>query len=240
VASNSGKKPAPRGFAGLDSLVSDVEKDIADAKRAPVSLTSGPGAPPSAQTRLQNEASDGARHESRLLATKPGGDSQAVWWVVIGVVAILAWIGSTREDKTSPPVAVSPTNAPGKTESSPSIWDEVKPPEGTDRVLSFAELRYCVAEDIRLQAMDGVIDRYRDYEVDGFNKFVSDYNSRCGSFKYRTGSLQSVQSNAVNRRGGFEEEGRLRALTLRAPDKATKPPRLGAPTAPSVVATRPQ
>ena len=64
---------------------------------------------------------------------------------------------------------------------------------GTNNVLSSAQLRYCLAEDIRLESAKATVNNYIDSHVDRFNGMVSDYNSRCGQFRYRKGALESAR-----------------------------------------------
>jgi hypothetical protein len=88
---------------------------------------------------------------------------------------------------------------------------EVMPePGGMNRTLSSSEIRYCVSEDIRIGAAKSVVNAYSDWEVDRFNEMVSDYNARCGMFKYSRGTLESVRSSVEKRRAGLEAEGRAR------------------------------
>src|SRR3546814_13694003 len=68
-----------------------------------------------------------------------------------------------------------------------------KPPVGQNLVLSSEQIRYCLAEDIRMDGAKSAINNYSDYDVDRFNAMVADYNSGCGSFRYRSGALTSAR-----------------------------------------------
>jgi hypothetical protein len=74
-------------------------------------------------------------------------------------------------------------------------------------VLSSAQIRYCVSEDIRLSAGKVVVNQYLDTDVARFNALVSDYNSRCGQFQYRRGALESARADVEARRATLEAEG---------------------------------
>lgn len=87
---------------------------------------------------------------------------------------------------------------------------EDKPPVGSNLTLSSEQILYCVAENIRLEGAKAAVDNHSDYEVNRFNVMVSDYNSRCGSFRYRRGSLESAQSDVELRRSQLLSEGRSR------------------------------
>jgi peptidoglycan hydrolase-like protein with peptidoglycan-binding domain len=77
-------------------------------------------------------------------------------------------------------------------------------------VLSVPQIRYCAAEDIRLDAAKGVINNYVEAEVDRFNAMVADYNSRCSRFRYRRGALESARSDVEAIRSLLQAEGRSR------------------------------
>lgn len=87
---------------------------------------------------------------------------------------------------------------------------EVLPPISRGATLDRAQLRYCVAEDIRLEAARGAVPGNRETEVQRFNAMVEDYNGRCASFRYRSGQLQSVRSEVEARRRQLEMEGAAR------------------------------
>ena len=87
---------------------------------------------------------------------------------------------------------------------------EDKPPVDSNLVLSFAQIRYCLAEDIRLSGAKAAVNNYIDADVDRFNAMVADYNSRCGSFRYRRGVLESARTDIEPYRSQLQREGRSR------------------------------
>lgn len=61
---------------------------------------------------------------------------------------------------------------------------ELPPPPGTDRVLSYQELRYCNVEDKRLKL---ITERMLYFPAaDHLSLAVNDYNARCAHYKYST------------------------------------------------------
>ena len=92
----------------------------------------------------------------------------------------------------------------------PSMPIEEKPPVGKILEFSTAQIRYCVAEKIRMEGANSVLDNYSDPDVDRFNAMVADYNSRCVSFRYRSGELESVRRDIESYRSQFQSEGRSR------------------------------
>jgi hypothetical protein len=89
-------------------------------------------------------------------------------------------------------------------------------------VLSVPQIRYCVAEDIRLDAAKGVINNYVEADVDRFNAMVADYNSRCSRFRYRRGALESARSDVEAIRSLLQAEGRSRFV--RRPNLGSQQP----------------
>jgi hypothetical protein len=92
----------------------------------------------------------------------------------------------------------------------PSETYESKPPAGDGNVLSASQIRYCLAEDVRIGAAQKVVDRYDDSQIEKFNNMVNDYNYRCSHFRYRDGTLQLVQSEIAARQSELEAEGAAR------------------------------
>jgi hypothetical protein len=91
---------------------------------------------------------------------------------------------------------------------------------GTDLVLGVAEIRYCLAEEIRMEGAKAIVDAYNTAEVDKFNSIVHDYNSRCGKFRYRAGDLERARGDIKSFRSELLAEGkaRLRPQASKASD----------------------
>jgi peptidoglycan hydrolase-like protein with peptidoglycan-binding domain len=107
--------------------------------------------------------------------------------------------------------------------------EETKPPVGQDLVFSVAQIRYCLAEDIRMEGAKSALNNYSGPDVDRFNAMVSDYNSRCGSFRYRKGALEGARSDIEQYRSKLQAEGRNRFD--RSGSLSTPTPSLPAPDA---------
>ena len=219
------RKDGAKGFAGLSSLVSDVDATISEAGR-------NAEAPPHAASREATrttapQTSSPSSEPSPAYQPPPqpgGGGSTGKWIVGIAVVVGLIWLASLSDKRTP---STSPTYTPAaETQSAPSTtpaWQppspavqqsnrptEEQPPVGNGLSLSMPQLRYCTAENIRLDAAKVVINSYSDTDIDRFNALVADYNSRCGQFKYRRGTLESARSEVEQHRSEIEAEGRAR------------------------------
>lgn len=153
--------------------------------------------------------------------TDPGNKIRLKWLVSIGCVIAVLWFMS-QPDMI---IKLLGPSTPPKSTSISSIAArpiEDKPPVGRNHILSYAQIRYCLSEKIRLDAMESLINNYSDTEVDRFNWCVNDYNSRCGEFRYRQGSLQSVHKKVEAERWSIENEGRQRVAAWRGTSKQSR------------------
>lgn len=97
--------------------------------------------------------------------------------------------GPVRETGSSSTTATPPSvSRPSTASSVPTLKT---PPVSTNNVHSSAELRYCLATDIRIEALRPQSNS--NSEIDAFNRIVDDFNRRCGSFRYRAGALESAR-----------------------------------------------
>jgi|GEM_PF-1121384 len=130
---------------------------------------------------------------------KPGGGGK--WFLVIAGAIFLIWAinqsdrlsntsRSTPSSSYSPPPSIPSSSQPSGRITYPSI-DYQMPEVGRDSVLSVAEIRWCTKEGIRIEAMRNVSDTQRG--IDRFNQIVNDYNSRCGSYRYRSGNKSRAE-----------------------------------------------
>lgn len=195
-----------KGFAGLSSLVSDVDATPPPAaKKEPsgatgASTNTGPSPPQAAQPQPQPSP----RRTYQEPPQPSPGFSGGKWVLGIAVVIGGLWLVSEANKKPSSP---APTPQRLQVQSRP---EETKPPVGQSLVFSTAQIRYCLAEDIRIEGAKSVLNNYSNSEVDRFNAMVDDYNSRCGSFRYRSGALESARRDIEPYRSQLQADGRSR------------------------------
>ncbi|MCL2716517.1 MAG: hypothetical protein FWD68_18615 [Alphaproteobacteria bacterium] len=218
-----GAKGKARGFAGLSSLASNVvaqppplsaepREKSGGGSSAPENARPLPGAagPPQPQARPREV------YQERAEASPSGVRRLAFWCVVIfGGLWLLSQAG--REPSRTPTAGSASRYASegGVRTSDKPAWaqqrsrpSETKPSVGNSLSLSETEIRYCLAEDIRIEGARSVLDRTSSYGVDRFNAKVDDYNSRCGNFRYRRGALESARRDIEPYRSEIEVEGR--------------------------------
>lgn len=184
-------------------MVSDVSDDIGRAAAAaPVEAAPIP-------TEAVSPVVEGAERPSASIPTNPASaGSGGAGWIFGGIFLLFvmaAIIGSSGNKAPAPPSTSSwepppaalPATAPAPVAAAPTVAPSKgveKPPVGTDRLLDSAQIRYCLTEKIRVQAIESVVNADRESEIVNFNALVGDYNSRCGQFRYRQDDLDRVQS----------------------------------------------
>ncbi|WP_291537910.1 hypothetical protein [Comamonas sp. SCN 67-35] len=236
------KKDESKGFAGLSSLVSDVDTSPPPAAKREPTSTSGasssphPHPPPSAQTAPAQPQP--RQQQTYQEPSQPSSGSSGGKWVlgIAAVIGVLWLIGQADKPTTSsaptysPPVqSAAPSYSPPAQPQEPSRPAESQPPVGQNTVLSTAQIRYCMAEDIRMDGAKAAVNNYIDADVERFNAMVADYNSRCGSFRYRSGALESARRDIEPYRGQLQSEGRSRFAR----------PSTGSPSTPAPVQSNP-
>lgn len=205
----------PKGFAGLSSLVSDVDTSLPPPAKKEVASSAEST---SAERRTASESRSEPQfkpQQYRAPSQPPSGSFAAKW--VLGIVAVVGvlWFIEEAYNPSSPaPSSATPARSTAPTSSaapaqtrSPSRPEEVKPPVGRNHTLSTAQIRYCLAEDIRMNTAAIVINNHNRSDVDRFNAMVSDYNSRCGSFRYRRGALERARRDVEPYRSQIRAEG---------------------------------
>ncbi len=197
-----------KGFAGLDSLVSEV--DVAQS----TDLNSKSESPKVNETPSLQQGEE--RGGSETPPPQDASDSSAKKWLwVIAVFIVLAVIGLVSKGPKSPASSYtsssySPAQGYSPTPAPVSRPEESKPPVGQDLIFSMSQIRYCLAEDIRMDGAKAALNNYNGTDVDRFNTMVADYNSRCGHFRYRSGSLESAKSEVAQFADILKKEGEAR------------------------------
>lgn len=143
--------------------------------------------------------------------TDSGNNTRLKWLFAIGCVIAVLWFMSQPGNENKIPRTSTPPNSTS-TSSIAARHREDKPPVGRNHILSYAQIRYCLSEKIRLDAMENLIN---NSEVDRFNSYVNDYNSRCGKARYRQGSLQGVRKKVEADRRRIAREGKQRVEAWR-------------------------
>ena len=205
-----------KGFSGLSSLASDVDETVGDSTRRNVQgekAAASPGRSKDEQQPHQRESGAKPRPApppqsepepevvvSGTSRTPASASAGAKWfWGLVGLGVLIGLFNVAQEDSRRP------STVPSYTQPSPSRSDSLsqtpeaqisglefsKPPVGENNILSVAQIRWCLREDIRIEVLRPT--PTTNSQIDQFNAVVTDYNSRCGSYRYREGTLTRAQ-----------------------------------------------
>ncbi len=200
----------PRGFRGLSSLVSSISPE------------------PTMATASQSTAAAPVVSSSSAPVGK--NSSNTFLWVCAVAVPILfsVYVSTIQPPKpittsvNSPPPAPTPSPIPAKPSAPintnprvppvvpaplPTVT-EIRPAVGSNLTLKQDEVRYCLSEKIRLEAMKAVVDTRSSIHIRNFNDRVSDYNLRCGKYRYRQSDMSLAQSEVERIRSRLEAAAR--------------------------------
>jgi hypothetical protein len=206
------------GFAGLSNLASDVDDLIASATKRAAAARRRAAVGAAASSGSSSKQSDQRGEQTTFIASPSPGSTRRWLWGA-GAVLIVIWLIALASNSSglSPvtPASSRPTSGSGvgtpagehsPVSSSPSQGRmEELPPVGPDRVLDAAQIRYCLSEDIRLDAARDVVSA--DADVDRFNSMINDFNSRCANYRYRRQVFESVQREVQSNRTSLQAEG---------------------------------
>jgi len=180
------------GFAALSSQVSEIEDAIAEAAKPQGEATGGSSA--RSQPAKPTSSFDSPAYNRPV---QTGNGSKVGWWIGGIAVAGVIWAANQPSGNSSAPAGPQP-------------FSETMPSIGTGQSLTTDVLRYCLAEKVRMDAAQSVVNEYDWPQVDRFNAMVADYNSRCGEFRYRSSSMSVAQDDVNAHRFELEQEGRDR------------------------------
>jgi hypothetical protein len=178
---------APKGFAGLAALGVDVGAVLGPPDAPPPQPEATTTATATAPPRPGAKPYQGK--QSAL-----GGRKRFTRGAIIGGVFLALIVGAA---------VIGVVTEGGTSETMPSV--------GRGNTLSRAEIRYCLAEEIRLQGAQSALSRdAKRNDIPRFNQMVDDYNSRCASYRYRSGTLESARRDIEPARDQLRAAGAAR------------------------------
>jgi hypothetical protein len=225
-----------KGFSGLSHLASEVSGIDEPVKPEP--KTAVKSSAPKQTSQPQRETASTEREQRATSSPPPvetvssdqsGGNSGGIW-ILVGilmcVVAFVIFLVSNGGQSNKAPSYSSPSSSqsysypqsnPDQAVQTPSATQSAdlqytKPSVGTNKVLSVPEIRWCVREGIRIDAMRDVIDTYEG--IDEFNRIVDDCNSRCGRYWYRLSSQSRAERDVEPYRSQIVSEAIREARQL--------------------------
>lgn len=106
--------------------------------------------------------------------------------------------------------------------SLPLTEDEALAPAARGVLLSEAQLRYCLAQPVRIDAVRPLLNRYEPAEVQNFNTLVADFNARCGSYHFKPEDQTEAKLWVEQNRVPIEQTAR-EAYAAQFPSEARTP-----------------
>ncbi|MEM9601963.1 MAG: hypothetical protein AAGA11_03815 [Pseudomonadota bacterium] len=185
----------------MSIAVDDLLSDVAAPSDLPIHADLGAPGPDPRQTRRRGSA---WRRYARVAAV----------CAVVVAAASGAWFWRADIGRAVP-IASDITTSPYNTTL-------VKPPVGEGLLLSRAEIRYCLAEALRLRAARTQVDATA-LDVGRLNASVTDLNARCGSYQYQGDDLALATADVQLRSDEISAAGR-RAYLLAADASVTAAP----------------
>ena len=182
------------GFAGLAALATTLPPEPRFTKEAP-------------KKPANDGAARAAASDARTVANPTFWTAGRRWAAAGAGVAVVVGLaywprdGATQRAPASSAV-YAPTTAYAPTQPSyrpPAVTQdqfvETKPAAGGGQVLSRNEIRYCLSEKVRMEAMSDYVDATRRLHIERFNALVGDYNARCSNYRYRQSDMNSASAS---------------------------------------------
>lgn len=140
-----------------------------------------------------------------------------VLWAFVGIVAI----GASMQAAIMLLRRAEPPPRSFIAQLAPNLTLELKMPrKGRSEILSVAELRWCMREDIRLEVFET---RHSGSETALFQEAVGSYNLRCTRFKYRGNDLAEARRDIDAARSWIVAEALAEALNAGGLDEPAAP-----------------
>lgn len=204
MAGDNDKKKGFSGLLDLVSEVSDINEPIKPEPKAEAN-PSTPKQPPQPQRETvpsepERKTTSSPPFIETVSSGKSGGGSGGKWVLgIIGVIFVIWLINNGGQSNK-------------KNSYQSAELQCTKPSVGINNVLSVPEIRWCIWEGIRIEAMRDVIDN--NAGIDEFNRIVNDYNSRCGTYRYRLGSRSQAERDVEAYRSQIVSEAIREARQL--------------------------
>ena len=208
--------PELRGFAGLESLIPNIEIKPLPASGASLSApapSSGTSAAALPSPPAEVDRDTGSKSVKIILGLFVVG----IIWAIIASNSDQPSRGQAAPQaapSTSPDSVVSvtppPPAAPEPALTAPA-WTtvtEVRPDTIYKPILNANEIAYCLAEDLRMSTVKPLVNRQSQAEIAGFNGKVEGYNGRCAQFEYNKSDMDEAQAYLESHRSQIVREAR--------------------------------
>lgn len=211
------------GFDGFRLMVSDISEELSTAEnlrtKGPASRLAAASEPAPLPRRVRS-----SRVNWPLIALVGGGATALVLWMNASGNSAYTTdpsypVSDTRQapnydappepgvESPSADLSPSPVTAIAPTDMATPVTGEVRPGPASGAVLGRGEIEYCLAENIRIDSSQPLVDDTSADQVSRFNAQVDDFNSRCSNFRYLESDMTAAKSAIELRRSALQQEG---------------------------------
>lgn len=202
-----------KGFSGLINLVSNIDiiEEPKKTKHQSTTSTSNQSSQtqhstssagtttrsPQSQHKTvhadsKSEKISAPQHISKVNSTNNVSSTGILWAIFVFFLFIIFLINITDDDSSSPRTltSINHANQISTTNKETGVFYEKPPIIMADRPLLASEIRWCIKTDIRIKAMQNIINTTG---IDEFDHIIKDYNRRCKNQKYTYSSQVQAQ-----------------------------------------------
>jgi peptidoglycan hydrolase-like protein with peptidoglycan-binding domain len=202
VPSTGGDRSRPTVPGGSEQMAARALAFRADASAALATVVTA------ASTAIRGVAAKARSGAADVLASPPGVPAIACWLGAATFVALP--LLPDLDAPQSPIVEAAETSVTAKPDQAGSSemtmsFPEEPPAIGTTLQFDRANLRYCIYQQVRLEAIGPVT---YSTEADVFAALIKEWNSRCSRFRYVASDKDAIDSEVKARRAELESEGR--------------------------------
>ncbi|WP_421998065.1 hypothetical protein [Roseovarius confluentis] len=159
-----------------------------------------------------NDRTELLQLKSRIDRKQAG--KKAKWLIYGGIAAVIAFFviseelngRGARNSGVSSTTYKPPSNNQTSTTSNSFASSESQPPVGKGLSLNKPQVRYCVFQGERLDAMRVMVNT--DNQIRAFNELIDDFNSRCSNYRYTSGVLSSIRREAQSKTSEFTNDAK--------------------------------
>ena len=147
-----------------------------------------------------------------------------LFWGGAAAVVVGIWLSGEFETTNKPTYSPRspPSTSPQRSFAEPpstAANAEQRPPKAQGRVLTTAEVRYCVFQRTRLEELNAMTKN--NSEVQKANVLVGDFNARCSDFRYRAGVLERIRKERAQEKSRLYLEALFIAQSWRSPSSGS-------------------
>ena len=214
------------GISGQPRMIGDLARAFGHQETGLPADNKNTDPPPPVKTMNAGKSSGGSRIRWELGYIAFFGVVSVISLVTLSAISYKNEIKVSSTSRSSSQSYNYPQNTPAPTVQTPNATQSAaleytKPSVGTNNLLSVSEIRWCLHEQIRIEAMRDVVNTRAG--IDELNRIVNDYNSRCAQHRSREGARSQAERAIESYKTQISEEAVREARKLGYADYASYP-----------------